>query len=332
MTITTKMRIYGSLLGVAYGDALGMPTEFMSRQEIEEKFPEGVLNFSPSIPTFDMPRKLMAGEITDDTINTIFVSEMLIDCKGKVEPQTYIDYLLNWVNENPERSDYVSGPSTKRAIDLITQGTPINQSGLEGTTNGSAMKISPIGIVYSYEQIDELIDQVEAICMPTHYNGVSISGAAAIAAGVSYAIRGGNDIGKMWNIAIETAKIAELRGPQLPSASIAKRLEKVRADIKDKEEEYIINLLKDVYGTGVEIIETVPAVLTIITLSNLEPVRAAQIAAGIGGDTDTIGAIAGAICGAVKPCFPEEDINLLFTVNDLPFERLAEGLNSLIKQ
>ena len=322
-----RNRVKGALVGCAYGDALGMPTEMMCRNYIEELFPEGVHEFSASTKYDFIGRAMKAGEITDDTINTLLIVDMLIQEKGVVNTMLYLTHLQNWMRENPEKNKYVAGPSTMRALDAIAKGTPIEKAGIFGTTNGSAMKISPIGIASDYRNMESLIDNVEKICLPTHNTSVAIAGASAVAACISYAIHEeGTSLDLLWDIALEAATLGEQRGFAFPSASLVRRIQAVRETVNSNSKEIVIQELKNFYGTGAETIETVPAVLAIVTLSDGNPIEAAQISASIGGDTDTIGAISCSICGCFQPDFPQEAIATLEKVNDISFEKLVDAL------
>lgn len=94
--------------------------------------------------------------------------------------------------------------------------------------------------------------------------------------------------------------------------------------------EEVLDQLKYFYGTGVETVESVPAVLAVITLAQGDPLTAISIAAELGADTDTIAAICGAICGCMHPDFPEEMICQLEEVNQLDFENLAQRLEPYV--
>lgn len=83
------------------------------------------------------------------------------------------------------------------------------------------------------------------------------------------------------------------------------------------------------YGMSMDTIETVPAVLAIVTLANGYPMEAARIAAKIAGDTDTVRATSGAICGTMHQEFNEEGIHLLEEVNNLDFDKYADALAEL---
>lgn len=319
-------RVKGVLIGCAYGDAMGMPTEFLKREYIQELFPEGINTFYPTTQYDFIGRNMPAGEVTDDTINTILISEMIIDNKGTFSALSYLEYLQNWVKAHPEKNDVVAGPSTKRALAALSNGTPLEKAGIMGTTNGASMRISPIGIVSDYRDMNRLVNNVYEICLPTHNNAIAVAGASAVAACVSYGVRGGKDTHKLWDLALEAAHIGKQKGFQMPGLSLERRIKAVKELVETQPYNIVINELQDLYGTGVETIETIPAVLAIIQLAKDDPCQCARISATIGGDTDTIGAISTAICGAMHPDFPVEDVELLERVNNLNFDELAEGL------
>lgn len=321
-----KKRIQGTLIGCAYGDAMGMPTECLTRDDIKELFPYGIDKFYATTSRDLAGRNMMAGEVTDDTINTVLIAQAIIDNKGVISVESYLNYLQQWIRELPEKSTLVAGPSTKRALAAIEEGTPIEKAGIMGTTNGAAMKISPIGILYDYYDMETLVEKVEQICMPTHNTNIAIAGASAIAACVSYGVRGGNNIHHLWELALSAAAIGKQKGFPIPGVSLERRIHAVRELVDTQPYDVIIDELQNLYGTGVETIETVPAVLAIIQLAKGDPLTTARISAGIGADTDTIGAISTAICGSMHPEFPAEDIALLERVNQLNFADLADGI------
>ncbi len=76
---TLQERFTGCLLGGAVGDALGAPVEFMSRQQILERFgPQGIGEYAPAFGGL--------GRITDDTQMTLFTAEGLLraDVRGSL--------------------------------------------------------------------------------------------------------------------------------------------------------------------------------------------------------------------------------------------------------
>lgn len=325
-----KKKIWGVLVGCALGDAMGMPTEMMSRKDISIEFPNGVTGFYTTTDKDVFGRKMQAGEITDDTVNTLLLTQMLIDSEGRIDTKLYLDYLQNWMKDNPEKCRYVAGPSTLRALEAIKKGVPLERTGIFGTTNGAAMKISPIGVISDYHNMSKLVDNVEQICMPTHNTTTAIAGASVVAACVSYGVRGGDNPNDLWDIAIEAAEFSSDRGYAFPTASLAKRIKAVRNLVESGDRERILEELRTFYGTSVETVESIPAVLAVVQLADGNAWKAACISASLGGDTDTIGAISGAICGGMYPSFPQGVIEKLESVNDVYFEGIAEKLSAYV--
>jgi ADP-ribosylglycohydrolase len=319
------LRIRGVLIGGAYGDAMGMPTEFWTQEHILNRFPKGIEELLPSQEDDFFGRNMPAGEITDDTINTIMIAKMIIDNHGIINTESYIKQLIKWKNESKVAA-LVCGPSTLKALEAIEKGVSVEETGKLGTTNGAAMKISPIGIISDYRDIDSLIDNVSMICKPSHNTSIAIQGASIVAGIVSYVVSGGNDLEKIWNLAEEIAGKAWSRGFPIPSASIIQRMKLAKKMIRNCTMQEALKNLYDVIGTGVETIETIPSVLAIIELSGGDPIISAKLCASIGGDTDTIGAIATGICGGMNPTFNDSLIEVLEKRNNIDFDEISSEL------
>lgn len=317
-----RNKIKGVLIGCAYGDAMGMPTENMPREWIMEHHPKGIKEFLPSLDKGSMGRDLLAGEITDDTINTLILLQALVKNHGKPSAEIYMNELRKWMNEHPLLNEVIVGRSTKRAIEAMDKGEDMSQTGLWGTTNGASMKIAPIGIISNYKKMDELIKNVIEIAYPTHHTQIAIQGASVIAALISYAIQGGTLDG-IWDIVYQAIDAVNQKGLRISGPKLNKRIQAIQHDLQIHSKEEMLNLLADFYGTGVETIETIPAVLAVLQLGEGHPVQVGQITAALGGDTDTIGAIACAIAGALYPEFPESIVSQLEMVNQIDFEALT---------
>jgi len=89
--------------------------------------------------------------------------------------------------------------------------------------------------------------------------------------------------------------------------------------------------IRDLIGTGLPAHEAVPAAFAIARLKNGDPMESARLAANLGGDTDTIGSMACAICGALvgASSFPTGLAEKLQRVNDIAFEPMARALAEL---
>jgi ADP-ribosylglycohydrolase len=330
-TVEIYERILGGLIGVAVGDAFGMPSEMWSQERIQKYF--GIItDFLPGPKENIISRNLLRGEVTDDTINTMLVVEMLEETNGEVDPIVLVDKIRQWAKETP-KSVTVIGPSTSKAFALLDSGVPIEETGKAGTTNGGAMKVLPIGLVADITRIDLMVDEVHKLCMPTHNTVPAISGAAAIAAAAAYAVYGDKDIDKLLDFAKEAAVLGMNRGHDIATPSIARRIELGRTLVKNARNEKMA--LKDIYdiiGTGLPTTESVPAALSLVYLAKGDPMKCAIYSANIGGDTDTIGAMACGICGAFSGAnvFSNTTVNLLENVNKISFKEMAEILYKIV--
>ena len=330
MSFSQSDKIFGLLFGCAYGDAMGMPSEMMCRTILDETFPDGIHALLPSSKNDFFKRKFKAGEVTDDTVNTLLVCDSIIE-DGKFDTELYLRKLLRWADENPEKNASQIGPSTSKALDLLRAGKSYVESGKYGTTNGSAMKVSPLGILHDYHDIQGLVDDVCKLCLPTHNTSVAIAGASVIATLSSYALRHEYDEEEIWSLAKLAIEEGMKHGNQLPSASLSKRLDLIRQDIKTLSEKEVLEKLETVYGVGFETIETIPAVLAMIILSKGNPMKSAQLSANIAGDSDTIGSISTAICGAFHTEFNSLDIKHIEEVNGINFKKYVDGLERVFK-
>ena len=75
--MTERDRAYGALLGLALGDALGMPTQALDPAVVRERY--GLLDGFRAGPA-DNPISagLPAGRVTDDTDQAVIVAELLV--------------------------------------------------------------------------------------------------------------------------------------------------------------------------------------------------------------------------------------------------------------
>ncbi|MCH3011691.1 ADP-ribosylglycohydrolase, partial [Listeria monocytogenes] len=77
-----------------------------------------------------------------------------------------------------------------------------------------------IGIIATYEDMEDLGSKVPQLCLPTHNAKIAIQGASAVAAAISYVVRGGNIVDKICELAYEAIEGASNYGYDFPSASL----------------------------------------------------------------------------------------------------------------
>lgn len=324
-------KILGCFYGVALGDAMGMPGELWPRKRVVEHFGR-IEKFLPGPDGHFVVDGYAAGQVTDDTQQTVMLAEAIVAEDGDVVPETVAKHLVAWADRVGASEGNFLGPSSARAIDRLRNGESLWTTGLSGETNGAAMRIAPVGLVSNPQELEDLVDRVESSAAMSHRTDVAISGAAAIAAAVSSAVDADPDEPEAVTAVVESAmaaaQLGATRGVAVVAPSIARRIGLavglVRAAASDEE---ALRDLYEVSGASVATTDTVPTAIALFVLAGGDPHRSAILAANLGGDTDTIGAIVGGICGAFTgvAAIPEDLRSTLDEVNDLPFEALAES-------
>ncbi|MEW6632814.1 MAG: ADP-ribosylglycohydrolase family protein, partial [Pseudomonadota bacterium] len=98
--------------------------------------------------------------------------------------------------------------------------------------------------------------------------------------------------------AVAAARLGATLGHWVTGGDIAARIGWAQELVRGKAEKDAIKLIVDLVGTGVASQESVPAAFAVLEVAQGDAWRAAVIAANLGGDTDTIGAIAAGMAGA----------------------------------
>ena len=325
--MTQRDRAVGALYGLAIGDALGMPTQLMSRTGIAERY--GVIDrFRAADAWHPLAGGLPAGHITDDTEQALLLARLLIEGHGHVAPGIFARALVEWEDDMRARGSLdLLGPSTKRAVQAVLDGEPLGTAGRFGTTNGAAMRVTPVGILRTWQPTDIFVDLVAETSFVSHNTGVAIAGAAAVAAAVSAGIDGANLEGAV-EAAVEAAQVGAKRGYWIAAADVASRI-RLAIDLADPADvDGSLTRLYEIVGTSLATQESVPAVFGILATFPDDPWSAVCSAASLGGDSDTVAAMAGAIGGALHGTagFPAGARETVATVNSLDLEPVADRL------
>ena len=332
--MTANSRAAGALYGLAIGDALGMPTQSLPRALILERYGDLIDGFHPAPPDQPLAAGMPAGAITDDTEQALLLAHLVVSSGGLVDGRELAQKLAEWEDSMRARGSLdLLGPSTKRAIDELLQGKDIDETGRYGTTNGAAMRITPIGIATPSTDLELLVDRVVAASAATHNTGLALAAAAAVAAAVSAGIDGAT-VPEATDLAIRAATKAAPRGHWVAGADVAVRIEWATSLIDTAPGNTpprpgaVSALLYDLVGTSLASQESVPAAFAVLAASPDDPWLAVRLAASLGGDTDTIAAIAGAVAGAChgEEGFPAQARITVAGVNDLELDDLAEEL------
>ena len=352
MEMLTRAR--GALYGLAIGDALGMPTQMLSRAEIVRRWGPLLPGFEPAPPGHPIAGGMPAGTVTDDTEQAVLLARLLVKGRGTIDPHELAAALTAWERAMAERGSLdLLGPSTKRAVAAILAGVPPEEAGATGTTNGAAMRIAPVGIAVpvafhdpAHEaRLSTLVDHVVSASSVTHNTGVALAGAAAVAAAVSAGVSGAT-VAEATTLGIRAARLAGGRGHWMAGADVAARIEwatglvtgRAQADWESglesageaAGEAETAGLIYTLVGTSLATQESVPAAFAVLAAVPADPWRACLLAASLGGDCDTIAAMAGAITGACHGAgsFPAEAIAVI-DAQGLGLPELASDLLAL---
>lgn len=272
-------RAIGCLLGLALGDALGAP--FEGRASVDRVEVDRLL-------TSDEPLRW-----TDDTHMMLGLADSLIACSARVDPQHLGDTFAARYRDEPWRG-YGGGPP--RVFGLAATGlgyldaaaTLFDGAGSLG--NGGAMRCAPVAVA-GYPDLSRTGAMADAQAAVTHAHLEGRDGAVLLAAAINVALRTGADEPINLRRIDPRATGAhdhgiELRSPSMRSALI--ELIDVGTDPATASR----------FGSSVAARSSVPAAIAVAVSHGHDVVDTARAAIQLGGDTDTVAAMAAAITGA----------------------------------
>jgi ADP-ribosylglycohydrolase len=266
-------RFQGSALGTFVGDAMGREVEGWSWGQIRDR--HGILD------------GVGEGIYTDDTEMMIGIMEALRDDPG-FDPALIAERFL--ANFHPFRG---YGARIYGIMDRLRQGTPWDQVGTDSWGNGGAMRIAPIGFFFYDER--ERCRETALLCTEiTHRHPQGMAGALAQALAVGMALQKGLGREAIDHLAFLEEIVQGVRGIERGVAQELERIAEMEqgGDLEAKIERIAATFPRDVSAKG-----AVPAAIASFLLSDGFQ-DTVEMAVNCGGDTDTIGAMAGAIAGA----------------------------------
>ncbi len=327
---TAEDRALGALLGGALGDAMGMPTQTLAPEAIAAAHGR-VAGFVAPMPDHPVSRGLPAGSVTDDTEQALLLAQQLIANPGRFDHAAWVAALLRWEEGVRARGLLdLLGPSTKRALTEIAAGTPPEEAGQAGDTNGAAMRVGPVGIATPPDPPERLVARVAETCRATHNTTLGIAAAAAVAAAVSTGIEGA-DWAESAQAGIAAARLGARQGVWAAGAPVAARIEWACGLVDGLAPPAAEARIAGLVGTSVAAQESVPAAFAVLVAVRGDPWAAAVMGANLGGDTDTIGAIAAGIAGACAGAavLPADRVAALRGIDRVEVTELARRLIDL---
>ncbi len=293
-----RNKIAGALYGMALGDAMGMPAELWGRNKARKFFNGQIKGFIDGPKENEVAFNYNKAQFTDDTSQALIILDSLKATNYIPDSSDIAKRILEWAKKENAFENNILGPTSRLALSYFRDKKDASNITNKALSNGSSMRISPIGCFFYPNQRKELVDYVFKVSQATHTSDVTIAGAAMIAEGVASAIIN-NDFEQVLTDILSVEKYGYERGGETFSPRLAERV-KIGIQIAKKyinDEEEFSKKIYDIIGTGVGIIESVPAAISVAYYTQ-DPNRCSLMCANLGGDTDTIGAMATAICGA----------------------------------
>lgn len=147
--VIKKERFLGIIFGQAVGDALGLSTEFMSKQEVDRFYPNGIEDYSQIVQD-DHRRRWQRGDWTDDTDMMLCILDSFVACQ-KVDILDIARRFKEWMMNGGmgigrhtynvmALGDYTSNP--QKAAEIIWK-----MGKKKAAANGAVMRTSVVGLM-----------------------------------------------------------------------------------------------------------------------------------------------------------------------------------------
>jgi ADP-ribosyl-[dinitrogen reductase] hydrolase len=261
-------RYRGCLLGLAAGDALGAPLEFINRDEIALRY--GVVRDMLGGGWLDTK----PGEYTDDTQMMLAIARSVAEL-GRIDPVDIGARFVQWMESMPKDI----GNTTLQSLGYLAAGVPWDEAGARtaarkgdsGAGNGSIMRTAPIGLACRNDR-EALIRQSIDISRITHADPRCTWSCVALCQAIAALLDGTDDV-----LATAAAGIEE---PEVV-ATLERTATIGRNDVRSGG--YVLHTLSAAFWA-------------FVNHDSFEEVVVAAV--NLGGDADSSGAVAGALAGA----------------------------------
>jgi poly(ADP-ribose) glycohydrolase ARH3 len=262
----------GALVGAAIGDALGAPFEGASWQDAAGLIRRRIDSNG-------------AWRYSDDT-QMMFAVAHSVARHGAVEPESVLAHLAQ--EFDPARG---YGKGVRRTIEAFRAGMPWHACAFttwrEGSRgNGAAARTAPVALALAHTSDEELGDACHWAARVTHAHPEAIEGALWQCLAVRFCLFEAPDASRERLLAYLEANV---NGGTFETA--VQRLRGLGSGAPNAE-------VVDALGNSVLAIESVPSAWWAAIYGGDDFAGCVQSAVALGGDTDTIGAMTGALCGA----------------------------------
>lgn len=280
MTLLDRDRARGMILGLALGDALGWPVEFMARPEILAHYGRAGIQAPPDPALY-----------TDDTQMTAAVAEALIEAGHReldVLMGAVARQFIGW-KRDPITAQRAPGATSIRGVNALERGAPWREAGVRDSKGcGGCMRVAPVGYLYQYEP-GRLQTIARAQGVLTHRHPTSDAACMAAAYLIKLALE---------NVAVTeyAPRVLKFVGGLAPEFDAA--IERVVEAADWADEETALNHVGPTRGGGWIAEEAVAMALYCVLRHPTDYVAAVRLGANITGDSDSVASIAGGLLGA----------------------------------
>jgi ADP-ribosylglycohydrolase len=311
-------RVRGCLLGLAVGDALGAPLEGLSSQQIRTHYGR-VRNYVDGVAAWKRKpyRWRMLGLYSDDTQQSLAVSDVLLDYR-RVDQERLADLYLGLMTP---KGPFVGahrgiGRSFRQVLSALERRVPAHLTGQPTAGIGAAMRIAPVPLYFG-DEVAQMFESAMAASLMTHRDVRSLSGALAVAHTIRRLVAGEpRNASLVFRVASDVVKdeerIAALYGGFVlkldeHTGSMPRAVANTESVIDLHRQLALAGLVDEANRHGADPVCKRPTmgfppaciptcIYLLLTTDSFE--EAITEVVNLGGDTDTAGAILGAMAGA----------------------------------
>ncbi|VDI46414.1 Hypothetical predicted protein [Mytilus galloprovincialis] len=200
----TINRILATIYGQCIGDAIGLLSEFLSKQETKEQYGPvaKVLEYKHKDLCKDAHRlSWKEGDWTDDSDQMILIMRSLVDCNGKVTPIDFATKLSEWIKHGYKELGDHAGLGLGTTTAKVTSNYEYlkdpherarlvwERNGKKVAPNGAVMRTSIIG-VHMYWSLDDVAKNAREIAKTTHYDPRCQASTVAVSVAIASMMQG----------------------------------------------------------------------------------------------------------------------------------------------
>lgn len=313
-----------SLIGFAVGDALGVPVEFLTRNEVRSLHLTDMIGSDWFLPfKSNWSEIIPSGAWSDDTSMIIAGMDSIIKNNGRIDYDDIMQNFLNWWEHNQYCSldmAFGLGGVVSEALERYKSGCPALECGGKGTYdngNGSLMRILPFSLyaVKTDMSEKETVNFIGKASSLTHAHDISKMGCFIYTEFLRTIVHTGDKMIAFKNILkIDYSKYFSDEAVKAHKKILTPDFLNIRDTEISEENGYIVATLESV-------------LYSILNTENYE--KAVLTAINMGYDTDTVAGITGSLAGILYgyESIPERWLNVLRKKSEL--EDLPEKFETL---